>query len=88
MDPNNHMTKPGNRGFMIFDPDWLVKIKETDDSEYRTTETELSSDDFGQVWRLSQKPKRKLTWQRWIDFAIGALISSAIWFAILIWVLR
>lgn len=58
-----------------------------DDSEY-LAESRLSREDFKQVWKLSQALKRKLTWRRWIDFALGALVSSIIWFIILLWLLK
>lgn len=58
-----------------------------DDSEY-LAEPRLSHEDFKQVWKLSQALKRKLTWRRWLDFALGVLISSVIWFVILLWLLK
>ena len=84
MDPNNHMTKPGDLSFSIVDPDWLIKIKETDDSEYQPTpepapvpfDSEQPVDwDYTQVGQLA-------------TFIIGALCSSIIWFALLLWLVE
>ncbi|KKL61816.1 hypothetical protein LCGC14_2191550 [marine sediment metagenome] len=87
MDENIHMTKPDDQSFMIFDPDWLVKIEETDDSEYRyqpMPESALAPGDY----LFTEELESDFMASQWIPFALGVLASSVVWFAILLWLLR
>ena len=81
MEENIHATKLGKPSFSIVDPDWLIRIKETDDSEYRYQPVPgdyLFTEELESDFMASQ----------WIPFTLGALTSSLIWFAILLWLLK
>ncbi|KKN73384.1 hypothetical protein LCGC14_0400870 [marine sediment metagenome] len=95
MDENIHMTKPGEPSFSIVDPDWLIKIKETDDSEYRLPDppkpaVAIRGSAPGWFTELYTKAMTKPgpIKPEIVGFAIGALVSSIIWFAILLWLLK